>query len=70
MLAVCALRPPLRVLTPMNEVKEVLIHVGFSIVQSTLLNMANSADPDERRLIWVYARCKCSFFLGLYAYIH
>ena len=62
MLAVCALRPLLRVLAPINEVKEVLIHVRFSIVQSTLLYMANSADPDERHFIWVYARCKCSFF--------
>ena len=33
MMAYSALRPPLRVLAPINEVKEVLIHIRFSIVQ-------------------------------------
>ena len=32
MKALSALRPPLRVLAPINEVKEVLIHIRFSIV--------------------------------------
>ena len=42
-------RPPLRVLAPINEVKEVLIHIRFNIVNCyrECAYMANSADPDE-----------------------
>ena len=45
MIALSALRPPLRVLAPINEVKEVPIHI-YDLVLSTV-NMANSAYPDE-----------------------
>ena len=50
MMALSALRPPFRVLAPINEVKEVLVHV------KNVLSMANtcSADPDES-LVWIYA---------------
>ena len=43
-------RPPLRVLAPISKVKEILIHKRFIIVHrytKNVLNMANSADPDE-----------------------
>ena len=52
MMALSALRPPLRVLAPINEVKEVLIHVDLvlSSVTKNVLNMVNSADPDETPL--------------------
>ena len=60
MMALSALRPPLRVLELINEVKEVLIHIVHRY--QTMLNMANSVDPDEtRRLIWLYTICKCPF---------
>ena len=36
-------------LAPINEVKDVLIHIRFNIVTiaKNVLNTANSADPDE-----------------------
>ena len=48
-IALSALRPPIRVLAPINEVKEVLIHIRSSIVHryKNMPNVANSAYPDE-----------------------
>ena len=48
MMALSALRPPLRVITPINEVKEVLIHIRYCPqFPKMCFNMTKSADPDE-----------------------
>ena len=51
MMALSALRSLLRVSAPINEMKEVLIHIRISIdlsVTKNVLNIADSTDPDER----------------------
>ena len=69
MMALSVPKPPLK---PINEVIDLLIHLDlilFTITKNEL-NMANSADHDEtrflRRLIWVYAICKCPLFGIIY----
>ena len=48
MMALSALRPPLRVKTPINEVKEVLFHIRYCPQFPRMCyNITNSADSDE-----------------------
>ena len=47
MMALSALRLPLGVIAPINEAKEILNYVRFSIAQRSQECMANSPDPDK-----------------------
>ena len=72
MTAISALMPPLRVLTPINEVKEVLIHknIRFSIVHrfKNMRYMANITDPDETpRLAASHLGLR---YLSVFPYLH
>ena len=53
-------------LAPINEVKEVLIHIRLKIVhryrECASLQIA-------KNLVWVYAFCYCPI-LGFFAYVH
>ena len=55
---------PLKDLAPIDEVKEVLIHIRFNIVhryqECAELNLMRSRAM--RRLVWFYAIWKCSLF--------
>ena len=74
MMALSAPRPPLRALAPIDEVKEVLIHIRFSIVHSYQKKMAISVDPDEMPRFCDVSSGSLLFvnvpFLDIFAYMY
>ena len=74
MTALSAPRPPLRVLTPLEVVKEVLLHICLLLSIVTKKNMAISVDPDEMPRFCDVSSGSLLFvnvpFLDIFAYMY